>query len=218
MYAQLAAAPLISTNPLQARGFILRPPYRDHFPLPPPDVLEALGPDFDPEELTLQFDDNYGRPGSNLMPITIPFYIRAPYFKPNPMSNAPFSSRQDPPVSEYMTVRDIVGGLFTSMVSFYGRAGPETVRSVSEHESERSSVVLAVTSRGRLLEIARETCIKDIVAGARWPRPQGTSGGLAFKDLRTEPRPRDDEIDGIELAQGWMMELYVLPRNKLDGL
>jgi hypothetical protein len=212
----------MSLNLSQARGFILRPLERETFPLPPPGVLEDLGPDFDPEEGTLQFatDDrkpNRELPDSNLTPISLPFYIRAPYFKPNPTSTRPFSTRLDP-TSEDETVQDVVGNLFTSLVIFSGHtADRETMFSALDHEDDRGSVVLVFTSRGRILEIPRNTKVKDIIAGARWPRPGRKPKRLAFNDLRTEPRVRSG-IDGIELFQGWVMDLNVVPRDKLREL
>jgi hypothetical protein len=65
------------------------------------------------------------------------------------------------------------------------------------------------------VQIPRETTIKDVVAGARWPRQ---SNAPVFEDLRRAPRKRDDEIDGIELALGWMMEVYVVTNDKLGAL
>jgi len=69
-----------------------------------------------------------------------------------------------------------------------------------------------MSSRGRLFKIPRETRIKDVVAGARWPRQ---SLAPTFEDLRRAPRKRNDEIDGIELIMGWMIEVYVIPQDKL---
>jgi hypothetical protein len=54
--------------------------------------------------------------------------------------------------------------------------------------------------------------MKDIIAGARWPRQ---SDAPVFEDLRRPPRKRTDDIDGVKLAMGWMIEVYVIPEDKL---
>jgi hypothetical protein len=38
-----------------------------------------------------------------------------------------------------------------------------------------------------------------------------------FEDLRRTPRKRSDEIDGIELMMGWMIEVYVVAKDKLGA-
>jgi len=207
----------------QARGFLLRLPNRDTFPLPPPMMLESLGPDFDTDGGTIHFDTNSGRPNPNLpnplfTPIAIPIYIRAPYFK-LPSSTTPFSTRQDTPVSEYETVGFLLDGLFASHAAFYGGPRPE-ISMVVQHDSDHKSVVLVVTSHGRILVIPRHTKLKDIVAGARWPRLSAESADEVplFKDLRKEPRGLDERIDGIELTMGWFMEVYVIPKDNLKEL
>jgi len=211
----------ITTNPSQARGFILRHPYRETFPLPPPNIRK---PDFDPEQMALQFNTHDGRPSPrlpdpNLTPISIPMYIRAPYFKPDPTSTTPFSTREENPVSENDTVASIIEGLFFSVGGFYGRGkydNREGIQSTVEHE--KHGVVLVITSRGRIFEIPRKMRIKDIVAGAQWPRPQSATEIPVLEDLRKEPRERGDNIDGIEMAMGWFMEIYVIPKENLGEL
>jgi hypothetical protein len=202
----------------QARGFIVQQSYLDTFPLPPPDMLEHLGPDFDPEGMILQFDTSDGRPSRrlpdlNLTPILIPVYIHAPYFSPSPSIKPPYSTRQEDPVSENETVESAIGNLFTSVAAFYGSQAH--IFSAVRYDNERDSVVVVLTSRGRLFVIPRKTRIRDIIAGARWPHIEGAP---AFEDLRKEPRASNDEIDGIELMKGWMMEFYVLTKENLEEL
>jgi hypothetical protein len=181
----------------------------------------ALGPDFDPEGVTLQFDTDNGRPidrlpNPNLTPILIPMQIRAPYFKPNSASKTPFSTREENPVPESDTVESILENLFFSVATFGCHSDTEGLRSALKHE--RESVVLVVTSRGRFLIIPRQARLQDIISGALWPRPEGARQGLAFDDLRKKPREMSDEIDGIELCLGWNMELYVIPRENVEEL
>jgi hypothetical protein len=80
---------------------------------------------------------------------------------------------------------------------------------------ERDGVLIMMSSRGRLFKIPRETTIMDVVAGARWPRQPNAP---VFEDLRRTPRKRNDEIDGIELTVGCMMEVYVVTDDKLGAL
>lgn len=76
-------------------------------------------------------------------------------------------------------------------------------------------MLIVFSSRGRLFKIPRETTIKDAVAGAQWPRQ---SNANTFEDLRRTLRKRSDEIDGIELMDGWTIEVYVVAKDKLGEL
>jgi len=80
---------------------------------------------------------------------------------------------------------------------------------------DRGGVVIIMSSRGRIFKIPRKTTIKTVVTGARWPRQ---SNAPVFEDLRRAPRNRSDEIDGIELMMGWMIEVYVVAKDKLEAL
>lgn len=116
------------------------------------------------------------------------------------------------------TVQDAVGNLFMSLVISSGHtADHRTMFSALVHKDDRSSVVLVFTSRGRILEIPQNTRIRDIIAGARWPRPGHKHKILPFNDLCMEPQVRD-AIDGVELLQGWVMDLNIVPRDKLREL
>jgi hypothetical protein len=168
--------------------------------------------------MTLSFDTEDSKPDRNLpdpnlTPISIPVTIRAPYFHPNPNNKAPFSTREESPVSEHETIGSFLGGLFTSTAAFYHNPDRESVNSAVAHE--RDGVVIMMSSRGRLFKIPRRTTIKDIVAGARWPRQ---SNAPTFEDLRPSPRKRSDEIDGVELMLGWMIAVYVITKDKLGAL
>ena len=210
------------TNLSQARGLILRAPYRKTFPSPPPDMLGDPGPDFDEEEVTLRFNTsdnkpNYSLSDPNLTSISIPIFIRAPYFKPNSTITTPFSTHFDTPMSENTVVATFLENLFTSTVLFGYSGDKDGMQSAMQHD-EPQSVVLVVTSQGRILVIPRMTTFKKIIDGARWPRPQGTPDDITFQDLRKAPRAKDGKIDGIELGMGWFMEIYVIPKEDLTEL
>lgn len=182
-------------------------------------MQDLLGPDFCPESMTvffntLDFKPDRKLPDPNLTPISIPVTIRAPYYYPDPNRQTPFSTRQEIPVSEDETIRSFIDGLFTS-VAMYSHTPVNRKSMPSAVAHDRDAVVIMMSSRGRLLKIPRETTIKDVVAGARWPRP---SDAPIFKDLRRTPRKRSDEIDGIELMMGWMIEVYVVAKDKLEAL
>ena len=165
---------------------------------------------------TLDSKPNHHLPDPNLTPISIPVTIGAPYYFPNPNSQAPFSTREETPVSENETIGSFLYGVFTSVAMFYDRASGasrESIQSTMAHE--RDGVILMVSFRGRIFKIPRETTIKDVVAGARWPRQ---SNAPTFEDLRQTPRKWSDEIDGIELMRGWKIVVYVVPKDKLGAL
>ena len=182
-------------------------------------MQERLGPDFDPESMTISFDTPDSKPSRtlrhpNLTPISIPVTIRAPYYFPNPNSQNPFSTREENPVSENETIGSIIEGLFASIATFSHKpVNRESLPSAMAHD--RDGVVVVISSRGRIFKIPRKTTIKDVVAGARWPRQ---SNAPVFEDLRRTPRKRSDEIDGIELMMGWMIEVYVVAKDKLGAL
>jgi len=168
--------------------------------------------------MTISFDTedskpNCKSPDPNLRPISIPVTIWAPFFHPNPNSKAPFSTGEEVPVSEHETIGSFLAGLFTSVATFYHNSNIESINSTVAHE--RDAVIIMTSSRKRLFKIPRETTFKDIVAGARWPRQPNAP---IFEDLRRAPRKRNDEIDGIELVMGWMIEVEVVPKDKLGAL
>jgi hypothetical protein len=163
---------------------------------------------------TLDFKPNRRLPDPNLTPISIPVTIRAPYYFPNPNNQTPFSTREENPVSENETIGSFIEGLFTSIATF-SRTPVNKASLPSAMAHDRDGVVVIISSRGRIFKIPRETKIKDVVAGARWPRE---SNAPTFEDLRRAPRKRSDEIDGIELMMGWMIEIYVVAKDKLGAL
>jgi hypothetical protein len=197
--------------------------YRSNFPVPPADTLESLGADFDPDATCLAFDTDDGQPHSSLSdpnktPITIPIYIVAPFFQATlDQGKTAFRGRRDN-VSENDTVASLLNGLFPSAAIGAGRSSAPFIRramhSAVRHDSSHETTVLAITHRGRFLVIPRQTTLKEIFAGARWPR----EGPLAFKDLREASRARDFEDDGVPLGGGWYMEIYVVLNDMLKPL
>jgi hypothetical protein len=161
---------------------------------------------------TLDSKPNHHLPDPNLTPISIPVIIRAPFYFPDPNSQAPFSTSEENPVLENKTIGSFIDGLFTSVATF-SRDHRASLPSAMAHD--RDGVVVMISFRGRMFKIPRETTIKDVVAGARWPRQ---SNAPTFEDLRQTPRRRSDEIDGIDLMRGWMIVVYVIARDKLGAL
>ena len=169
--------------------------------------------------MTISFDTLDSKPNRhlsdpNLTPISIPVTIRAPYYFPNPNNQTPFSTRQENPVSENETIGSFIDGLFISIATF-SRTPVNRASLPSAMAHDRDGVLIMMSSRGRLFKIPRETTIKDVVAGARWPRQFNAP---VFEDLRRAPRKRSDEIDGIEVMMGWMIEVYVVAKDKLGAL
>jgi len=161
---------------------------------------------------TLNSKPNHHLPDPNLTPISIPVIIRAPFYFPNPNNQAPFSTREENPVSENETIGSFIHGLFASVATFsHGQRA--SLSSAMAHEKD--GVVVMITFHGRMFKIPWETTIKDVVAGARWPRQ---SNAPTFEDLRRTPRKRSDEIDGIELMRGWMIVVYVVAKDMLGAL
>jgi hypothetical protein len=206
-------------NSSQARGFILSQRDRATFPLPIQQAYDPFGPNFDPESMTISFDTLDSKPDRhlpdpNLTPILIPVTIRVPYYFPNPDIQTPFSTCEENPVSENETLGSFIEGVFTSIATTSHKpVNREILASAMAHG--RDGVLIVVSSRGRLFKIPRETTIKDAVAGAQWPRQ---SNATTFEDLRRTPRKRSDEIDGIELIDGWRIEVYVVAKDKLGAL
>ena len=162
---------------------------------------------------TLNSKPNRHLPDPNLTPISIPVMIRAPFYFPNSKNlQAPFWTREENPVSENETIGSFINGLFTSVATF-SRGNRASLPSAMAHDKD--GVVVMISFRGRIFKIPRATTIKDVVAGARWPRQ---SNAPTFEDLRKNPRRRSDEIDGIELMRGWMIVVYVIAKDKLREL
>jgi hypothetical protein len=172
--------------------------------------------------MCLVFNTDDGRVDSSLSdpnktPISVPLYIMAPYFETGPkLGGEPFKTREENPVAEDDTVESVLSGLFMSFLTYEGSSSDSFndrgYRSTLQHESPKESVVMVTTCRGRLLIIPRKTTFKEIAAGARWPR----DGPLAFEDMRKAPRGSIYEEDGIALGRGWFLDIWVIPKDKLD--
>lgn len=90
----------------------------------------------------------------------------------------------------------------------------QAMPSALDHESPEDSLVIMPTHRGRLLVIPRKMTFKQVFSMATWPR----KGPPPFQDLREVARAREFEVDGIELVQGWHLDVIVIPKDKVGQL
>jgi len=199
---------------LQSRGLILPIASRANFPFPP--GSQPSPGDYKPDEKYMSFDTTSG-PCTNDSPISIPIHIIAPYFLHNPYGDQFHAWTRA--VSESDTIGTAFKGLFESYASaqpsdsVYGFA--ENCRNPAlHHEDLRNTVVLVTTHRGRILVVPPDTSIKDLIAGAQWPRVHGSK---EFNDERKVKRRHEFEFDGIELQDGWYIDVYVIPKKCLDS-
>jgi len=99
----------------------------------------------------------------------------------------PFRTREEHPISENNTVRSLLEGLFLLVANaernLSSSSGQDIFLSAVIHDLPQSSVVHIVTFCSWLLVIPRETTLKDILTGARWPR----DSPLPFEDGRETP-------------------------------
>lgn len=144
----------------------------------------------------------------------------APHFQINPEDgNKPYRTiNADGPVDENATVGSMIENLFTSVAAFAVGDVPEATRknimmSAVIHDHPEDSTVLFITFGGRILKVPRSTTIAQLVAGVKWPR----TSPVPFEDLRTKPRARAFETDGVELSDGWYTQLYVIPNDEVAG-
>lgn len=84
------------------------------------------------------------------------------------------------------------------------------------HEHPENKLIIMPTHRGRLLVIDPKLTFKEVFEGAKWPRED--KGPLPFEDLRKVERAREFEVDGIELIQGWHLDVIVITKNRLNDL
>lgn len=197
--------------------------FRDNFPLPSQEVLRSLGPAFNPEKMSLAFDTDNSQVDSLLLdpnntPLVLPVCIVAPFFQASrDQGHKPFRYRNEYVVPEGDTVESLLEALFPSLITadtdrnspFFCNAA---LQSAWKHNSSRESVVLVHTYRGRCFVIPRKTSLKEIFAGARWPRDSPPP----FEDMGNSSGMRNaEEVDGVELCQGWFMEIWVVPCDKL---
>ncbi|KDQ06106.1 hypothetical protein BOTBODRAFT_181885 [Botryobasidium botryosum FD-172 SS1] len=220
----------INTQLMKAIGtrhIMIQGKHRARFPQPSPPVLPR-----DESEGILHFGTDDERPDPRLAnplmtPLHIPFMIRAPYLldpvRRNKFSGVvPYSEAGCPGLgTKGQMVGTIVENLFSSWaITACGRLDekPAFTQNVVDHSSPAKVSILLMTHRSRLLVIPHNTKIKDIWAGAKWPRTE-EEGDLPFRDLR-KSMPRFDklEIDGAILSNGWCIELLVVPKEKVGEL
>ncbi|KAF7967691.1 hypothetical protein HWV62_33339 [Athelia sp. TMB] len=199
---------------VDSRGLIVPEAARANFPFPPAETLQKLGPDFEPDADCLQFVTKHGK-NPNDTPITFPMFFTAPYFKARPnQGSKPFRTRGQ--VLESITVGEFLQNLFSSHLimfpdqAFVRKAMPSAVK----HEHPDHRIIIMPTHRGRLLVIEPTATFKDVFARAKWP----CEGPFPFEDLRKAARARPHEVDGIELMQGWYLEVIVITKDRLPEL
>ncbi|KAF7982986.1 hypothetical protein HWV62_24590 [Athelia sp. TMB] len=197
---------------VDSRGMILQQAARPNFPFPPAQTLQALGPDFNQNAECLQFVKKHGQ-NPNDTPIAFPIFITAPYFQARPnQGSKPFRTRGQ--AFESMAIGELLQNLFSSHLimlpdqAFVRKAMPSAVK----HEHPEDRLIIMPTHRGRLLIIEPTATFKDVFAGAKWPR----QGPLPFEDLRKVARAGAHEVDGIELVQGWHLDVVVITKDRLQ--
>ncbi|KAA1479014.1 hypothetical protein DENSPDRAFT_846034 [Dentipellis sp. KUC8613] len=200
---------------LDHRGIILQQAYRSSFPYPP-----DAPPHIDPASLpTVHFasdDERACRTDPLDTPLVVPFSVRAPNFPDPTLNGNPFAGRTEiaedaPEPGIGAHVSGMLKGFATSL-AMSGMPQPivrEAIREAVRHEQD--GVILAETHKGRLRVVPPETTLRQLWAGMRDPQVAGGPG--LFEDLRTEPRVRPFEVDGIGLVKGWLVELLLIPRD-----
>jgi len=151
--------------------------------------------------------------------IAVPVYIIAPLFKVSKdQGREPYRTNNGGgPMSEKDTVHSHLGNnLFVSGAVHLTASNGSTrdfcrkaIMSGQDHDDPETSTIILHTARNRLFVIPRSTTLRQIFAGVKWPRDSPSP----FQDLRQAPRIRDFEEDGVELNEGWFMNLYVLPND-----
>ncbi|GBE83023.1 hypothetical protein SCP_0500660 [Sparassis crispa] len=204
---------------VDARGLIIRLDDRLNFPYPPEELLQGRSADMLDPVLTLVRRRGTQAPSDmRLAPIAYHVLIVAPYFKAHPsQGNKPYSIRASDLVYDDAPISSFISNLFSSiMLNFPSNLVSDAeyrqyMHTALAHDDPRDSVIMALSSRGRMPIVPRSATLKQIIAGTRWPR----DGPLPFEDKRQRPRRRDDPVDGIELSWGGFINLYVIPKEKL---
>ena len=150
-------------------------------------------------------------------------YIVAPSFKVRQdQGREPYRANSgEGPISENKTVGSLLENLFSSaaihLTAHNGSTrdfSKKAIRQGIDLDDPETSTVIFHTSRSRLFVIPRSTTLKQIFAGVKWPRDDP----IPFEDLRRVPRIRDFEEDGVELGEGWYMEIYVIQNDEREAL
>jgi hypothetical protein len=154
--------------------------------------------------------------------IAVPVYIIAPLFKVSKdQGREPYrTNNSGGPMSENDTVHLHFGdSLFVSAAIHLTASNGSTrdfarkaIMSGQDHDDPETSTVILHTARHRFFVIPRSTTLRQIFEGVKWPR----DSPIPFQDLRRAPRIRDFEEDGVELNEGWFMNLYVLPNDGMQ--
>ena len=196
---------------MKSRGLILTIPNRHNFPFPP--GSEHV---YEPGDEFMSFINTVG-PRTDDNAISIPLHIIAPEFIHSPDGGQFHAWTSALPEST------AIGSAFTGMFETYARAQPvespagfvdACMSSALYHEDARNTVILVTTYRGRVLVISPDTSIKDVIAGSQWPK---IPGSMEFTDKTKARRCHDFEFDGIELLDGWYVDVYLFPKKCLHS-
>jgi hypothetical protein len=155
--------------------------------------------------------------GTEDAPILIPLHVIAPSF-----IHSPYGGKfhvWTGAVSENTTISSAFEGMFESYANAQPSNSPAGFvdackSSAAHHEDMRNMVILVTTHHGRILVVPPSTVIKDLIAGARWPKVKGSK---EFVDKRKVKRRHGFEVDGIELLGGWYIDVYVVPKKSLGS-
>jgi hypothetical protein len=164
----------------------------------------------------MSFNTTMG-PRTNDTAISIPLHIIAPEFIHSPYGGQFHTWTDALPDSQ------AIGSVFTGMFESYARAQPadspagfvdSCISSALHHEDPGNTVILVTSYRGRVLVVPPDTSIKDVLAGVQWPKVPGSK---EFTDKTKAKRSHDFEFDGIELLDGWYIDVYFFPKECLHS-
>ena len=149
--------------------------------------------------------------------ISIPLHINAPEFIHSPYGG------QFHAWTDAMSESEAIGSAFTGMFESYARAQPADsiagfvdacMSSAMYHEDPRNTVILVTTYRGRVLVVPPDASVWEVIMGAQWPKVPGSK---EFTDKTKAKRSHDFEFDGIELLDGWYIDVYLFPKECLHS-
>jgi hypothetical protein len=156
-------------------------------------------------------------PRTNDTAISIPLHIIAPEFIHSP-NGGQFHAWTTASLES-----EAIGSISMGMFESYARAQPADsaagfvdacTSSALYHEDPRNTVILVTTYRGRVLVVPPDTSIKDLIVGTQWPKVPGSK---EFTDKTKAKRRHDFEFDGIELLDGWYIDVYLFPKKSLHS-
>lgn len=184
---------IYSYQTLQTRGIRVPEMFRASFPRHP----------FDKTSGQIMFDE-----GSITNPpeLKVHFLVTAPSLTDPAHRFTAFMS-----IPERHTLQEYIPAMFPSQ---HGNA--KWIQKTASVLQVHNIQVLLLTRNGRILKVPWEMCVGDIWAGAKWPR--GDSDPPALEDLRRTSRARPHEVDGVHLAAGSYIDLFVVRNEEIDSL